>query len=64
MGVEIIEPVLAQRRHRHAGFLQFANILAAAKGWPAVDEGAERRDGPAQRWPKSLSAAPGGSCTA
>jgi hypothetical protein len=49
VGVEIIKPVLAQRYHWHAGFLEFADILLAAKGWPAIQVGAERRDDPAQR---------------
>ena len=36
MGVEIIKPVLAQRYQWHADFLEFADILPAAKGWPAI----------------------------
>jgi hypothetical protein len=36
VGVEIIKPVLAQRYHWHADFLEFADILPAAKGWPAI----------------------------
>jgi hypothetical protein len=36
VGVEIIKPVLVHRYHWHAGFLEFADILPAAKGWPAI----------------------------
>jgi integration host factor subunit alpha len=36
VGVETIKPVLAQRYHWHAGFLQFADILPAGKGWLTV----------------------------
>ena len=39
VGVETIKPVLAQRYHWHAGFLQFADILPAGKGWPATMSG-------------------------
>src|SRR4029077_6581386 len=36
VGVEIIKPVLAQRYHWHADFLEFTDILPAAKGWLAI----------------------------
>ena len=61
--IEIIKPVLVQRCHRHAGCLQFANILAAAKRRPAINVGANRRDDPPQRAAEIVPAAPGGSCT-
>ena len=48
MGVEIIQSVLAERYYGHAGFLKLTNVVPAAKGWPAIEVGAERGNGPIQ----------------
>src|SRR6185312_2918473 len=49
MGVEIIQSILAQRYHRHAGLPQLPDVVATAEGGPAIEVGAERRDDPVQR---------------